>query len=66
VIVADDADGLPPRHAVEFFELLGGDAGFDRSGMTQHRLAILPGVTHLDINISPKLAAAVTCSLDER
>ena len=62
MIVAGDSDGLPPRHAVEFFELLGGgqhDAGFDRSGMTRHRLAILPGVTHDDINVSPKLATAV-------
>jgi pimeloyl-ACP methyl ester carboxylesterase len=68
LIVVGDADGLSPRHAVEFFELLGGgqrDAGWDRSGMTQHRLAILPGVTHYDINVSPKLAAAVTAFLDE-
>jgi len=69
MIVAGDADGLPPRHAVEFFELLGGgqhDAGWDRSGMTRHRLAILPGVTHYDINFSPKLATAVAWFLDER
>jgi hypothetical protein len=33
--------------------------------MTQHRLAILPGVTHYDINLSPKLAAAVSWFLDE-
>jgi pimeloyl-ACP methyl ester carboxylesterase len=69
MIVAGDADGLPPRHAVEFFELLGGgkrDASWDRSGMTQHRLAILPGVTHYDINVSPKLATAVASFLDER
>jgi pimeloyl-ACP methyl ester carboxylesterase len=68
-IVAGDADGLPPRHAVEFFELLGGgqrDASWDRSGMTHHRLAILPGVTHYDINVSPLLATAVTAFLNER
>jgi pimeloyl-ACP methyl ester carboxylesterase len=68
MIIAGDADGLPPRHAVESFELLGGgqrDAGFDRSGMTQHRLAILPGVTHYDINSSLKLATAVAWFLDE-
>ena len=67
MIVIGDADGLPPTHAVEFFNLLGGgkrDAGFDRSGMTQHRLAILPGVTHYDINFSPALAAAVIPFLD--
>ncbi len=68
-IVLGDADGLPPRHAVEFFELLGGgqrDASWDRSGMTPHRLAILPGVTHYDINVSPLLATAVTAFLNER
>ena len=61
MIVIGDADGLPPSHAVAFFELLGGgrrDAGFDRSGVTPHRLAILPGVTHYDINVAPALAAA--------
>jgi pimeloyl-ACP methyl ester carboxylesterase len=62
MIVAGDADGLPPSHAVRFFELLGGgrrDANWDRSGMTRHRLAILPGATHYDINVSPSLAQAV-------
>jgi pimeloyl-ACP methyl ester carboxylesterase len=67
MIVAGDADGLPPSHAVEFFNLLGGgkrDAGWDRSGMTMHRLAILPGATHYDINVLPALAAAVIPFLD--
>lgn len=62
MIVAGDADGLAPAHAVEFFELLGGglrDANWDRSGMTRHRLAILPGATHYDINVSPALGQAV-------
>jgi pimeloyl-ACP methyl ester carboxylesterase len=68
LIVAGDADGLPPRHAVEFFELLGGgkrDAVWDRSGMTRHRLAILPGATHYDIDMAPALATAVATFLDE-
>jgi pimeloyl-ACP methyl ester carboxylesterase len=67
MLVVGDADGLPPSHAVEFFNLLGGgkhDAGFDRSGMTHHRLAILPGATHYDINLQPSLAAAVIPFLD--
>ena len=67
LIVAGDADGLPPRHAVEFFELLGGgqrDANWDRSGMTKHRLAILPGVTHYDINVHPLLAPNAASFLD--
>jgi len=62
MIVVGDADGVPPSHAVEFFELLGGgkrDANWDRSGMTHHRLAILPGLTHYDINVAPALSAAV-------
>jgi pimeloyl-ACP methyl ester carboxylesterase len=69
MLVIGDADGLPPSHAVEFFGLLGGgkrDASWDRSGMTQHRLAILPGVTHYDINMQPSLAAAVMPFLDEQ
>jgi pimeloyl-ACP methyl ester carboxylesterase len=68
LIVAGDADGLPPRSAVELFELLGGgqrDGSWDRSGMTHHRLAILPGVTHYDINVHPALPAAVLPFLDE-
>lgn len=67
MIVAGDADGMPPSHAVEFFELLGGgkrDANWDRSGMTHHRLAILPGLTHYDINLSPHLSQCVIPFLD--
>jgi pimeloyl-ACP methyl ester carboxylesterase len=67
MIVVGDADGLPPAHAVDFFGLLGGgkrDANWDRSGMTQHRLAVLPGVTHYDINVAPSLPAAVIPFLD--
>src|SRR5438034_4920805 len=67
MLVIGDADGLPPSHAVEFFSLLGGgqrDAGFDRSGMTHHRLAILPGVTHYDMNTAPALSATVLPFLD--
>ena len=67
MVVIGDADGLPPSHAVEFFGLLGGgkrDANWDRSSMTQHRLAILPGLTHYDINMSPELARTVVPFLD--
>ncbi len=67
LIVVGDADGLPPRHAVEFFELLGGgkrDAVWDRSGMSPHGLAILPRVTHYDINVAPALATSVASFLD--
>ena len=67
MIVIGDADGVSPSHAVEFFGLLGGgkrDANWDRSGMTHHRLAILPGLTHYDINVSPRLSQAVIPFLD--
>ncbi len=62
MLVVGDADGMPPSHAVAFFELLGGgkrDANWDMSGMTQHRLAVLPGVTHYDMNVRPELAQTV-------
>ncbi len=68
LIVVGDADGVSPGHAAEFFGLLGGgrrDAVWDRSGMTKHALAVLPRVTHYDINVSPALAAAVVAFLDE-
>src|SRR5215207_8895017 len=45
MIICGDADGLPPAHAAAFFELLGGgqrDGGWDESGMSNSRLAILP------------------------
>jgi pimeloyl-ACP methyl ester carboxylesterase len=67
MLVIGDGDGIPPSHAVDFFGLLGGgqrDAGWDRSGMTHHCLAILPGVTHYDINAVPALSAAVIPFLD--
>jgi pimeloyl-ACP methyl ester carboxylesterase len=67
MIIIGDADGIPPSHAVELFGLLGGgkrDASWDRSGMTHHRLAILPGLTHYDINMSTALSEAVIPFLD--
>jgi pimeloyl-ACP methyl ester carboxylesterase len=67
MIVAGDADGLPPAHAVQFFELLGGgkrDGGWDGSGMSNARLAILPGTTHYNIVASSALAAAIIPFLD--
>lgn len=67
MIVVGDADGIRPSSTVEFFELLGGgqrDAGWDGSGMSNARLAILPGVTHYNIFDTPALVAAVTPFLD--
>lgn len=69
LVVAGDADMFPPSHAVETFQLLGGgqrDGGWDGSGRTQHRLAILPGLTHYEIFANPMLAAVVVGFLEER
>ena len=67
MIVVGDADSVRSAHAVEFFELLGGglaDAGWDGSGMSNARLAILPATTHYDIFFSPTLASTVTPFFD--
>lgn len=63
MIVVGDADSMRPEHAVEFFELLGGgkkDGSWDGSGISNARLAILPGLTHYNIFASPALLSTVT------
>ncbi len=67
LLVFGDADAVRTAHAVQFFELLGGgkkDGGWDGSGMSNARLAILPGLTHYNIFSSPALASTVTPFLD--
>jgi pimeloyl-ACP methyl ester carboxylesterase len=67
LLVFGDADAVRTAHAEQFFELLGGgkkDAGWDGSGMSSARLAILPGLTHYTIFSSPTLASTVTPFLD--
>jgi pimeloyl-ACP methyl ester carboxylesterase len=67
MVVAGDSDLFPPAHAVEVFGLLGGgkkDGGWDGSGRSKARLAILPGLTHYTIFSDPALAAAVIPFLD--
>jgi pimeloyl-ACP methyl ester carboxylesterase len=67
MIVLGDADSVLTSHAVACFELLGSgkqDAGWDSSGMSEARLAVLPGRTHYDIYFSSALAAAVAPFLD--
>ena len=61
-----DADALRTANAAQFFELLGGrkDGGWDGSGMSNARLAILPGTTHYSIFSSPLLATVVAQFLD--
>jgi len=70
LIVAADADMAPPRHYVEFFELLGGglrDGGWMGEGRPDggHALAILPGLTHYNVFSSPLFAAATLAFLDD-
>jgi pimeloyl-ACP methyl ester carboxylesterase len=67
LLVFGDADAVRTAHAVQFFELLGGgkkDGGWDGSGVSTARLAILPGLTHYNIFSSPTLATTVTPFLD--
>ncbi|PYT73257.1 MAG: alpha/beta hydrolase [Acidobacteria bacterium] len=67
MLVFGDADSMHPEHVVEFFQLLGGgkkDGGWDGSGISNARLAILPGVTHYNLFSSPALAPTVLPFLD--
>ena len=67
MLVFADADAMRPEHMVEFFQLLGGgkkDGGLDGSGISNARLAILPGLTHYNIFSSSALVPAVTPFLD--
>jgi pimeloyl-ACP methyl ester carboxylesterase len=67
MLVFADGDAVRPEHMVQFFQLLGGglkDAGWDGSGRSKNRLAILPGLTHYDIDESPALAATVNLFLE--
>ncbi|ABP55798.1 alpha/beta fold hydrolase [Salinispora tropica] len=62
LLVFADADSVTTAHMVEFYGLLGGghrDAGWDGTGRSAARLAVLPGLTHYDILSSPALPAAV-------
>jgi pimeloyl-ACP methyl ester carboxylesterase len=67
LLVFGDGDAVRTAHAVQFFELLGGgkkDGGWDGSGISNARLAILPGITHYTIFSSPALASTVNPFLD--
>ncbi|MFN8597548.1 MAG: alpha/beta hydrolase [Anaerolineae bacterium] len=67
LLIFSDADSVRPEHSVEMFQLRGGgqrDAGWDGSGMSQSRLAILPATTHYSIFASPLLASIAISFLD--
>ena len=62
LLVYGDSDSVGPAHAAEFYGLLGGglrDAGWNGSGASTNRLAILPGLTHYDIFTASALARVV-------
>jgi pimeloyl-ACP methyl ester carboxylesterase len=68
LIVAADADMAPPSHFVEIFELLDGgqrDGGWMGEGRPKggHALAILPGLTHYNLDESPLFVAATLAFL---
>jgi len=69
LIVAADADMAPPSHYVEVFKLLDGglrDGGWMGEGRPKggHALAILPGLTHYNLDESPLFAAVTLDFLD--
>ena len=62
MIVCADADMAPPSHYVEAFKLLDGglrDGGWMGEGRPKggHALAVLPGLTHYNLGVSPLFAA---------
>jgi pimeloyl-ACP methyl ester carboxylesterase len=70
LVVAADADMAPPSHHVEIFNLLDGglrDGGWAGEGRPNggHALAILPGLTHYNLGMSPLFAAVTLAFLDE-
>jgi pimeloyl-ACP methyl ester carboxylesterase len=69
LIICADADMAPPSHYVEVFKLLDGglrDGGWMGEGRPKggHALAILPGLTHYNVAMSPLFAATVLNFLD--
>src|SRR5207244_3536175 len=70
LVVAADADMAPPSHYVEVFKLLGGglrDGGWTGEGRPAggHALAILPGLTHYNLGVSPLFAAVILAFLGD-
>jgi pimeloyl-ACP methyl ester carboxylesterase len=59
MLIYGDSDMVRLDHVVSFYNLLGGglkDAGWGRENMSKNRLAILPGLTHYELFLSPRLA----------
>ncbi|MBF9127704.1 alpha/beta hydrolase [Plantactinospora sp. S1510] len=70
LVVAADADMAPPSHYVDVFKLLDGgqrDGGWmgESRPTGGHALAILPGLTHYNLFLSPLFAAVTLAFLDQ-
>ena len=70
LIVAADADMAPPSHFIEVFGLLDGglrDGGWMGEGRPKggHALAVLPGLTHYNLFMSPLFVAVTLAFLDQ-
>ncbi|MEV6602052.1 alpha/beta hydrolase [Actinoplanes sp. NPDC051346] len=70
LVMGADADLVPPSHFVEIFRLLDGgirDGGWMGEGRPKggHALAILPGVTHYNLFMSPLFASTTLAFLDQ-
>lgn len=68
LVMAADADMFPPSHAIEIYGLLGGgkrDGGWDGSGRPKSALAIVPGTTHYNIGVDPRMVSVALPFLDE-
>lgn len=69
MLVIGDGDSIPPAFAAEMFGLLGGgkqDGGWAGEGMSNSRLAILPGATHHNVLASPALLPVLLPFLNNR
>ncbi|MDQ4035849.1 MAG: alpha/beta hydrolase [Chloroflexota bacterium] len=69
MLVCADADMAPPSHYVDAFKLLDGglrDGGWMGENRPKggHALAVLPGLTHYNLAVSPLFAAVVLNFLD--
>ena len=71
LIVCADADMAPPSHYVEVFKLLDGglrDGGWMGEGRPKggHALAVLPGLTHYNLGMSPSFATVTLNFLNDQ
>jgi len=68
MLIYGDSDMIRLDHVVSFYNLLGGglkDAGWNREHMSKNRLAILPGLTHYELFLSPRLATTALPFLND-